>query len=131
MTRDRYRVYEADHLYFLTCTMVGWLRVFARPERFQIVSDSWSWFYERQRLRVFAYVILENHLHLIASGRQLAKDIGMFKSYTARQIIDFLRAAGGRRLLAQFKWEKAPTRRTVCTRCGRRARIRKRPRARR
>ena len=107
MTRDRYRVYEADHPYFLTCTIVGWLPVFTRPERFQIVYDSWSWFYRQQRLKVFAYVILENHLHLIASGRQLAKEIGMFKSYTARQIIDFLRAAGVRTLLSQFKWEKA------------------------
>ncbi|HUT89119.1 MAG TPA: transposase [Thermoguttaceae bacterium] len=107
MTRDRCRVYEADHPCFLTCTIVGWLPVFTRPERFQIVCDSWRWFCDRQRLKVFAYAIVENHLHLIASGRQLAKDMGMFKSYTARQIVDFLRAAGGRKLLSQFKWEKA------------------------
>ena len=74
MTRDRCRVYEVDHPYFLTCTIVGWLRVFTRPERFQIVYDSWSWFCDRERLKVFAYVILENHLHLIASGRELGKD---------------------------------------------------------
>ena len=74
MPRDRYGVYEADHPYFLTCTIVGWLPVFTRPERFQIVYDSWSWFYEQQRFKVFAYVILENHLHLIAFGRELAKD---------------------------------------------------------
>ena len=42
MTRDRYRVYEADHPYCLTCTIVGWLPVFTRPERFEIVYDSWS-----------------------------------------------------------------------------------------
>ena len=90
MTRTRYRVYDAEFPHFLTCTVVGWLPVFTRPEMFQIVYDSLEWFQNRDQLRVFAYVILENHLHLIASGDQLSRDIGIFKSYTARQIIDLL-----------------------------------------
>ncbi|NUQ63074.1 MAG: transposase [Pirellulales bacterium] len=107
MSRDRYRVYQNDHPYFLTCTIVGWLPVFTRPETFQMVYDSWNWLRERERLKVFSYVILENHLHLIASGSDLAKDIGIFKSYTARRIIDFLDSKGARTLLDQFRWEKA------------------------
>ena len=107
MTRDRYRVYETDQPYFLTCTVVGWLPVFTRPETFQIVYDSWTWFHQRERLKVFAYVILENHLHLIASGAELSKDVGIFKSYTARQILDFLEARNARALLRQFRSEKA------------------------
>ena len=57
MTRDRYRVYEADRPYFLTWTLVGWSPVLPRPETFQIVYDAWNWFCRRQRLKVFAYVM--------------------------------------------------------------------------
>jgi len=107
MTRDRYRIHEPTCPHFLTCTIVGWLPVFTRPETFQIVYDSWNWFREHERLAIFAYVILENHLHLVASGSHLSRDIGIFKSYTARHIIDFLKATRFKTLLSQFKWEKA------------------------
>lgn len=107
MTRTRYRIYETDYPHFMTCTIVGWLSVFTRPEMFQIIYDSWKWFHDQQRLKIFAYVILENHLHFIASGQQLAKDVGMFKSYTARRIIDWLEERHVKTLLRQFKWEKA------------------------
>ena len=107
MMRDRYRIHDAGLPHFLTCTIVGWLPVFTFPETFQIVYDSWNWFLERNRLQVFAYVILENHLHLIASGAGLAKDVGMFKSYTARRIIEFLEARGVETLLRQLRCEKA------------------------
>ena len=69
MTRTRYRVYETEYPYFMTCTIVGWVSVFTRPEMFQIVYDSWKWFHDQQRLKLFAYVIMENHLHFVASGR--------------------------------------------------------------
>ena len=91
----------------MTCTIVGWLPIFTRPETFQIIYDSWKWFSERQRLSIFAYVILGNHLHVIASGKQLSKDMGIFKSYTARNVIDSLDARNVQTLLRQLKWEKA------------------------
>jgi len=107
MTRTRYRIHDTNYPHFLTCTIVAWLPVFTRPEAFQIIYDSWQWFRERQRLKIFGYVILENHLHLIASGAQLAKDVGMFKSYTARATIDWLKSRRAETLLRQFRWEKA------------------------
>jgi REP-associated tyrosine transposase len=42
MTRSRYRIYEDYHPYFLTCTVVGWLPVFTRPDTVQILYDSWQ-----------------------------------------------------------------------------------------
>ena len=33
---------------------------------------------------------MENHLHFIASSGDLVKEIGRFKSFTARKIIDYL-----------------------------------------
>ena len=90
MTRSRYRIYEDYYPYFLTCTIVGWLPLFTRPETVQIVYDSWLFLRQHNRMLLYGYVILENHLHLIASSPDLAKEIGDFKSFTARKMIDYL-----------------------------------------
>ena len=52
MGRSRYKIYEPTHPHFLTCTILNWLPIFTRQEN----------------LKLYAYVILENHLHLIAQG---------------------------------------------------------------
>ena len=70
--------------------MVGWLPVFTRPETVQILLDSWQFLQGQDRLTILGYVILENHLHLIAAAEDLPKEIGDFKSYTAQRIIDLL-----------------------------------------
>jgi putative transposase len=107
MTRTRYKICEATQPHFLTCTVVGWTPVFTRPETVQIVLDSWRFLQESRGLAVFGYVILENHLHMIAFADELAKVIAEFKSFTARQIIDLLEARNVETLLQQLKLQKA------------------------
>ena len=107
VTRSRYKIFETEYPYFLTCTVVGWLPVFTRPETVQIVLDSWRFLQDGGRLRLYGYVMLENHLHLIASSEDLGKEIGDFKSYTARRIIDHLGARGATTILEQLEWHKA------------------------
>jgi putative transposase len=107
VTRSRYRIFETEYPYFLTCTVVGWLPVFTRPETVQILFDSWRYLQEHDRLRIYGYVVLENHLHLIASSDELSKELGNFKSYTARRIIDYLEERNATMLLNQLRWHKA------------------------
>ena len=76
----------------MTCTLVGWLVLFTRPEAVQIVFDSCKFMDKEKGFRLFGYVILENHLHLIASAPQLSNAIKSLKMYTARKIIDLLDA---------------------------------------
>ena len=56
---------------------------FTRPDLVEIVLDSWRFSHDRERMRLLGYVILENHLHFIASSENLSKEVGDFKSYTA------------------------------------------------
>lgn len=49
---------------------------------------------------------MENHLHLIASAASLSKEIGNFKSFTARCIIDLLKKNNSNYLLNQFELYK-------------------------
>ena len=105
MGRSRYRTIEG-YPHFLTCTVVGWLPVFSHPTCAQIVLDSLSYLQTQKRLILHSYVILENHLHLVASGSDLAKEIGKFKSFTARSIIDYLEESSKTNLLNQLKSAK-------------------------
>src|SRR6476469_1298737 len=66
MGRSRYRFGEAPFPHFLTCTVVGWLPVFTRPETVQIVFDSWQFLQDQDRLTILGYVVLENHIPFIA-----------------------------------------------------------------
>lgn len=49
---------------------------------------------------------MENHLHLIASGSDLALEIGRFKSFTARKIIDYLEENKINATLNQLQFHK-------------------------
>jgi putative transposase len=120
MTRTRYRIYEDEYPYFMTCTIVGWLPVFTRQEAVQIVFDSWSFLNKEKQFSLYGYVVLENHLHLVASAPNLSNVMKSFKMCTARQIIDLLERHGAKVLLRQLRALKLRHRRKANTRCGRR-----------
>lgn len=50
---------------------------------------------------------MENHLHMVVTSPDLAKEIGDFKSFTARQIIDYLKDKKAQNLLGQLAQNKA------------------------
>jgi len=108
MTRTRYKIWEKDAPHFLTATVVNWLPLFNNPENAGIVLDALTWLQEQKRMKLFGYVLMENHLHLVASSENLGKTIAGFKSYTARRIIDRLQAQGEKSLLAQLSYYKLP-----------------------
>jgi REP element-mobilizing transposase RayT len=106
MSRSRYKIHDNAFPHFLTCTVVEWLPVFTRQESAQIILDSWQYLQKEGRITLFAYVILENHLHFIAASKDLSKEVGDFKSYTARRLIDTLGSAGAKTLLDQLAFRK-------------------------
>ena len=106
MGRSRYKITEVNQPHFITCTILHWLPIFTRPESVQIILDSLNHLRNTDQLKLYGYVILENHLHLILSSDNLPKTIRKFKSYTARQIISVLKVNGSKTLLDQLKFYK-------------------------
>jgi REP-associated tyrosine transposase len=103
MTRTRYQIYETEYAYFITSTINGWLPVFTRRDAVNIIFESWKHLQQARELKLFAYVILDNHLHMVVSAPELPGVMQSFKSWTARKIIDLLKECGGGTLLRQFK----------------------------
>jgi REP element-mobilizing transposase RayT len=89
MTRSRYKIFGDHYPYFATGTIVQWLPLFSNPEVVQLVLDSLVFMQNQLRLTVYAFVIMENHMHMTVSSDDLSKELGDFKSFTARQIIDY------------------------------------------
>jgi REP element-mobilizing transposase RayT len=106
MTRTRYRIYETEYPYFITSTVNSWLPVFTRQEAADVVFDSWRYLQREREFRIFGYVILENHLHMIVSAPELPAVMHSFKSWTARKIIDLLEECGSKTLLRQLRATK-------------------------
>ncbi len=94
MGRDHYRIHDPTAPHFLTCTVVQWLAVFAQPANANILLDSLTFLQRERGLKLYGYVIMENHCHLLAAGPELRNSISSFKSFTARCIVDRMRVRG-------------------------------------
>ena len=102
MGRSRYKIVEPTHPHFLTSTVSHWLPTFTNTQSVQIVIDSLEYLKKSDNLTIFAYVILENHLHLVASSDDINKTMQKFKSYSAYELLKLLQKNNATTLLRQF-----------------------------
>ncbi len=107
MARSRYRVYDNLSPHFLTCTVVNWFPLFNEPNLIDILYASLRFMQKHNRLTIYAYVIMDTHLHLVAASANLSKEIANYKSFTARRIIDTLEEKKEKKLLEQLAQAKA------------------------
>ncbi|WP_162428664.1 REP-associated tyrosine transposase [Pontibacter pudoricolor] len=77
-------------LYFLTMTVVDWVDIFTKPVYKHIIVDAFKFCQEKKGLELYAWVLMSNHLHLIAAaeeGRNLSDILRDFKGFTSRKIV--------------------------------------------
>ena len=85
--RSRYQVIKNNGVYFITSTIIEWIPVFTKKEYFDIIVQSLSYCRQTKGLKLFTYVVMDNHVHLIVSAHNISLIMKDFKSYTAREII--------------------------------------------
>ena len=107
--RTRYTIRDQGGTHFITCTVVKWLPIFTRKPYLDILLDSLRYCRQHKGLKLYAYVMLDNHLHLVASGDQLTDIIRDFKSYTAKALIPQLEQEQKTWVLNQLRYYKQPT----------------------
>jgi len=93
MSGDRYLISDQNAIYFLTFTIVGWIDVFTRREYKLEIVDSLNYCIKNKGLNVYAWCIMTNHIHLIASAEEcyrLSDIIRDFKKFTAKKIIKMI-----------------------------------------
>lgn len=79
-----------DELYFITTTVVDWVDIFTRPKYKHIILESLAYCQQQKGLKIYAWVLMSNHLHLIVSAGaepSVADIIRDFKKFTSKRIL--------------------------------------------
>jgi REP element-mobilizing transposase RayT len=106
MGRSRYKIYEPTHPHFITLTVLHWIPLFTNTKSVDILLESFRYLQESDNLKIYSYVILENHLHLVASSDDIAKTIKKFKSFTAKKLLELLQKENIKTILEQLAFYK-------------------------
>ena len=88
-----HKIYEQNDWHYLTLTVVGWVDVFTRKTYRDFIVENLRYCQEQKDLGIYAWVLMSNHLHLIASARESAKlsDILRdFKKFTGRKLLEMI-----------------------------------------
>lgn len=90
-----YRIVDQYGTYFLTFTIVGWVDLFTRKQCKQILINSLKYCINHKGLVLYAFVIMDSHIHLIASALEssngLSGIIRDFKRATSKEILKWIK----------------------------------------
>jgi REP element-mobilizing transposase RayT len=84
-----YQINDQTTPYYLTFQVVYWIDLFSRQVYRDIVIDSLRYCQREKGLEIFAWVIMSNHMHILARSAtgQLSSTIRDFKKFTSKAIV--------------------------------------------
>jgi len=83
-----------NELHFLTFTIIGWIDIFTNKNFKDIIIENLTYCRKEKGLLVYAFVIMSNHIHLIARAKEGFKLSGIvrdFKKFTSKKLFDSLK----------------------------------------
>lgn len=83
-------VIESNKPYHITCVVGGLLPLFSQPGIVDIILERWRNLRKREGLQLFAYVVMEEHLHFVAQAERLDSCLSDFVGDTEKQILEYL-----------------------------------------
>jgi REP element-mobilizing transposase RayT len=92
---DSFKFIEGVFAYYVTFTVVDWLPIFINPEPTKIINDCLRFCISTKFLRVYAYVIMPNHLHMVVfdarfDNTRLQKTLAEFRKFTGHKLADYV-----------------------------------------
>lgn len=90
----RYRFGDSEYAHFITFAVVNWIDALSRPLYKDIIIESLKYCINEKGLKLHAWVIMSNHVHLIASadaGIKLQDIVRDHKKYTSKKIEQTIR----------------------------------------
>ncbi len=86
---DGFKIRDQNAIHFLTFTIVDWVDLFSRKTYRDIFLNNLNYCRRQKGLRVGAYVIMSNHVHLICQSTTgcLSDTVRDLKSYSTKLFI--------------------------------------------
>ena len=106
--RSRFKFVDLDNqLYFITFSIVEKIPVFTNSKYMRVIIDNFNFYRENKGLKIFYYVIMDNHIHLVASHeKNISLIIQSLKKYTAKEILNLLKTDSREWILYLLKYFK-------------------------
>lgn len=101
--KSRYVITAPLEAHFLTCTLIEWIPALTHPDAAGIITDALTYCRQSKGLKLYAYVVMDNHLHLVAEAPDLGSVLRDFKRHTARALLKHAEESGKEWLLNQFR----------------------------
>jgi REP element-mobilizing transposase RayT len=106
---EKYKTAEKDKAYFVTFTIIDWIKVLYNDSYKMIIIDALKFYQQNRGLLIYAYCIMPNHVHLIikSNGRETVSEVLRdLKKYTSKEITKRLESddiKASKDILARFK----------------------------
>ena len=83
---------STDELYFVTLTVINWINVFTRRLYNDYIIENLVWNQQHKNLNIYAYVIMTNHIHMVANVTEgsLGNVLGQFKTFTSKELFKMI-----------------------------------------
>jgi REP element-mobilizing transposase RayT len=94
-----YQIKDQSSAYYLTFQVVFWIDLFTYPKYRDVVIESFKYCQQEKGLEIFAWVIMSNHIHLLARSKEnnLSDTIRDFKKFTSKAFIELITTSGDSR----------------------------------
>lgn len=88
-----YQIINQSAIHYLTFQVVDWIDVFSRRRYRDIILDSYRYSQKEKGLWLYSYVIMSNHIHLIAASKdgELSDLVRDIKKFTASKILNTIK----------------------------------------
>src|SRR5436309_2279849 len=85
--RSRYYTREKERAHFVTSTIANWLPVFSSPACCDILAQSLDYCRRTKDLKLYAWVIMDNHFHAAVYAPELPRVMADLKKFTAGKLL--------------------------------------------
>ena len=104
--RSRYKVLDKEGIYFVTSSTIDWIPIFQEENYAEILIEVFKFYQNTKNLKIYSYVILDNHFHLIVSAPDLSNIMRSLKRYSASKIIAELKQGKKKEILDKLHSKK-------------------------
>ena len=91
MSSENYKIGNQHSVYFLTFTVTDWVDVFTRLNYRNIIAESLAYCRKNKGLRLFAWCLMTNHIHLVCTTEppfKMSDFVRDFKKFTAKAVLN-------------------------------------------
>ncbi len=88
---SKYKISDHHDVHFISFAVVQWVDALSRPAYKDILIDSLRFCQQKKGLKLYAYVIMSNHVHLIASAKEgfnLSDILRDLKRHTSKALLE-------------------------------------------